>query len=121
MRKYHAGRGGTWSNLRRAVIRAVLLGTALAAAGALFGVICGGVLSLADGLPWSFAGAWALRGAFAGLAAGTIMGALSAIYHVEETAPEAAPASSRPPAAGRPFLPFRAAVALYRSRVHARN
>jgi hypothetical protein len=76
------------------------------------GLICGGVLCLADGLPWAYAGLWALRGVFAGLVAGTIVGALSGIYHVEATAPRPAPAALRKRpggdgafAAGRPPPP----------------
>jgi hypothetical protein len=70
--------------LRRTVVRAILVGAALSAAGGLFGFACGGVLCLANGLPWAYAGWWLLRGVFAGLAAGAIMGAVSGIYHVED-------------------------------------
>jgi len=85
MREYKAP-GMVWSVARRAVVRALLLGPALATAGVLFGLVCGGALCLADGLPWSYAAWWGFRGACGGLAAGAIMGVISGIYHVEEPA-----------------------------------
>jgi len=84
-----------WRTFRRTVVRALLLGPTLAAVGGLFGLICGGVLSLADGLPWAFAGGWGLRGAFAGLVAGAIIGALCGISHVDEPASRPAPVAPK--------------------------
>ena len=77
--------------------RAFLLGAAAAVGGGIVGALCGVILCLADGLPWMYAGAWGLRGAFAGLVAGIIMGAVSGVYHVDEAAPARAPAAPRKP------------------------
>ena len=74
---------------------ALLLGPLAAVAGGLVGAALRRSPCLADGLPWAFAGWWSLRGAFAGLAAGAIMGAISGIYHVEEPAVVPAPALPR--------------------------
>ena len=63
--------------------------------GCAFASVCGALLCTAMGLPWAYAAGWGLRGAFAGLVAGAIVGAMSGIYHVEETAPEPAAAQPR--------------------------
>jgi hypothetical protein len=77
--QYHAGAG--WARFRRSAFRALLLSIASAATGALFGLLCGGALCLTDGVAWTCAGSWSLRGASAGLAAGAIMGTVREIYH----------------------------------------
>ena len=102
-----------------ATTRAVLLSLAAALAGGLFGIIGGLALCLTDSGAWlSAVGGWGLRGAFAGLVAGAIMGAISGIYHVDET-----PAKAEKPsvARNRPFLPSRPAAALYRRGARARQ
>jgi hypothetical protein len=76
-----------WKTTRLAVLRALLWGPAAAAIGAAFCAIAGAAMCLADGLPWSFAGLCALRGAFAGVAAGAIMGAMSGVFHYEDPRP----------------------------------
>ena len=96
MQTNHTDAPGLWKALRRMALRALILGPLAAIAGGLVGAACGAVLCLADGLPWVFAGWWSLRGAFGGLAAGAIMGAVSGIYHVEEaTRRKPAPAAPR--------------------------
>ena len=78
-----------WSVAWRATLRALFGGAAAAAVGAAFCAMGGAVLCLADGLPWLFAGLCALRGGFAGLIAGAIMGAISGVYHVDAAPPAA--------------------------------
>jgi hypothetical protein len=95
-------RGRLW---RHAATRALLLGPAAAIVGALFGVLGGWLLCLADGTAWEFALWWGLRGAIGGLAAGGLMGAMSGIYHVEEARPESEKAPSRPTAVGNGTAP----------------
>jgi len=76
--------------------RAFLLGAAATVGGGIVGALCGVILCLADGLPWTYAGVWGLRGAFAGLVAGVVMGAVSGIYHVDEATPARAPTPAAP-------------------------
>ena len=85
-----------WTTLRRTTGRALLLGVLAAIAGCSACGLCGAILCLADGSPWTLAGRWGLRGLLGGLAAGTIMGAVSGIYHVEETASKPAGRASQP-------------------------
>ncbi|HVS34332.1 MAG TPA: hypothetical protein VMS17_02055 [Gemmataceae bacterium] len=102
---------------RRVVGRALVFGPLAATMGFMVGAVCGAVLCLADGAPWAFALWWSLRGLCGGLAAGAIMGAVSGIYHVEETAPAANPSrkASVPHSlfgvAARPLLTYRRNVA----------
>ncbi len=103
-------------------MRALLLGAAAAVVGGAFGVVCAGVLCLSDGLQWAFAGWCGLRGAFAGLVAGAIMGAASGIYHVEEPAAKAAPAPPRQAGApNRAFLPSGLLAVFYRNGARPRR
>ena len=78
-----------WNMASCASLRAVLGGLAAAAAAGLFFLAGGAVLGWSKGMSLEFAGLCSLRGAFAGLVAGTIMGALSGVYHVEEPGPVA--------------------------------
>jgi hypothetical protein len=73
-----------WNRTLCASIRTVLGGLGAAAAGGLFCLTWGVALCWAYGTPLGFAGVCGLRGVFAGLVAGMIIGALSGIYHVEE-------------------------------------
>jgi hypothetical protein len=110
-----------WNAICRTAARVLVLGVAAASAAGLFGAICGLILGLIEGNPWTCLTVWGLRAAFAGLAAGAIMGAISGIYHVEETAPDPAAARSHPATESRTFLPARPIVALFRSGVRSRN
>jgi hypothetical protein len=76
-----------WKQARWAACRALIGGPAAAVVAGLFCLIGGAVLCWADGQPLALAGLWGLRGAFAGFVAGTIMGAVTGIYHVEEAGP----------------------------------
>ena len=110
---------GPWIALKRTTARTLFLGLVAATAGGLGSAACGAALCVADGLPWACAGAWGVRGAFAGLAAGAIMGAVSGIYHVEE-------AAQRKPAAAEQRMvkaaPLRARLAaFFRGRAPSRN
>lgn len=109
-----------WKVLWRAPVRALLLGVLASAAGGLFAASCAALLCLAAGFPWTYAAWWGLRGAFAGLAAGAIIGAVSGFYHVEEPvsapAPHADSPREAPPTDGAP-LPARPAAAVYRNGV----
>jgi hypothetical protein len=78
----------SWNLLWRAPVRALLLGLLFAVAAGLFGAVGGAILCLIHGLPWGFGLGLAARAAFAGLAAGAVMGVVSAIYHVEEDRPK---------------------------------
>ena len=101
--------------------RAFLLGVAAALAGGIVGALCGVILCLANGLPWMYAGWWGMRGAFAGLAAGVIMGAVSGIYHVDEATPARTPAAPRkPPGVNGASLPARAPATSDRNGVRPR-
>lgn len=115
MHQNPGGAHAAWRTFRRTVVRAALGGPAAALVGAVFGLICGGLLSLADGLPWAYAGGWGLRGAFAGLVAGVIIGAVSGIYHVEEAARPAPAAPEKSMAVNGAFRPTRPAM------THERN
>jgi hypothetical protein len=76
-----------WDAICGTAARALVLDVAAASAAGLFGVICGLTLGLVEGNPWTYLAAWGLRAAFAGLAAGAILGTISGIYHVDEPAP----------------------------------
>lgn len=87
----------------------------------LFAAAGGAILCLADGLPWTFAGAWGLRGALSGLIAGVLIGALSALYHMEERRHEPKPepaAPSKTPLAEDAPPAARTVAALDRNGVH---
>jgi hypothetical protein len=79
----------SWTVLWRVPVRALFVGALAAVAAGLFGVVCGSFLGLAMGSVWVGAASWGIRGAFAGLAAGAIVGAMSGVYHVpaEQPAP----------------------------------
>ncbi len=112
-----------WSVARRTSLRALVGGAAAAAVGAAFCALIGAVLCLAHGIPWLFAGLCALRGGFAGLVAGGIVGAMSGASHteappaaaaekVENCSPELANCNPAPPRATR--------LSLRNGKVHSR-
>ena len=73
----NGGAHPSWSALWRAPVRSLFLGVSGAVGAGLFAAVGGAILCLADGLPWAVAGAWGLRGAFGGLVAGVLIGALT--------------------------------------------
>lgn len=113
----NGGARPSWSALWRAPVRSLFLGVSGAVGAGLFAAAGGAILCLADGLPWAVAGAWGLRGAFGGLVAGVLIGALSALYHVEErrTEPKAKPAAPGKPPLAEDAPPV---AALDRNGVH---
>ncbi len=117
----NGGARPSWSVLWRAPVRSLLLGGSGAVAAGLFAAAGGAVLCLVNGLPWAVAGAWGLRGAFGGLVAGALIGALSALYHVEERRPEPKPdpaVPSKPPLAEDAPPAARTVTALDRNGFH---
>jgi hypothetical protein len=112
----------SWMVLWRVPVRALFVGALAAAAAGLFGAVCGSFLGLAMGSVWVGAASWGIRGAFAGLAAGAIVGALSGVYHVEESARQTI--SSRPssPPLEESQLPSaRPSAALDRNGLHSKQ
>ena len=109
-----------WSVTSLAARRALLGGAAAAAVGAAFCALGGAVLCLADGLPWLFAGLCALRGGFAGVIAGAIVGAMSGVYHAEEPAAEKVGSCNPELAKCNPAPPRAPRAGLRNGKIHSR-